>query len=518
ATILTTSAPDSLTLTAIHQRLSDLENEVKTVRNVDHSLAIHATIKSEVPTIVKEYLGTSLDDTLHKVIQRHTAELVKEHSITTDVVEALYHALMESILKDEDAMDKGVIDRLKKINPDDADKDEGPPAGPDQGLKRKKTGKDAEPSKKAKTTGTSKGTTKSQPKSTGKSTKAEEAVFEAGDTQVPQDIGEDMGNTDEPPIIKAKPKDYDLAKAENSSKTFDDLMSTPIDFSAFSMNHLQISDLTQDILVGPAYKLLKGTCRSYVKLEYNMEECYKALNDQLDLNNPKGIEDMVPNLWILVKVAYNGHALLGTSHWRSKRQTFYGYDSNRVSKHDVYSTKRILLVTNVKVNIWYGYGHLEEIEVRRSDQQLYKFMEGNFLRLYLNDIEDMLILVVQNRLFNFKGEDIVHLAAALRMFTRRVVIHKRVEDLQLGVESYQKKLNISRPLTHKSSITDLELYTTYSNPQGVINLDKLDRNKLMCSHKLCKFSGDTLISVQDKLKYMLNNLEMGYTSVMPRRR
>ncbi|GKB84187.1 hypothetical protein Tco_0956459 [Tanacetum coccineum] len=134
ATISTTSAPDSTTLTqtrtilkihsefidvgndpktrgviltAIHQRIFDLENEVKTLRNVDHSLAIRATIKFEVPTVVKEYLGTSIDDTLHK------------HK-------ALYHALMESILKDEDAMDKGVADKSKKRKPDDADKDEGP--------------------------------------------------------------------------------------------------------------------------------------------------------------------------------------------------------------------------------------------------------------------------------------------------------------------------------------------------------------------------------------------------------
>ncbi|GJW61096.1 hypothetical protein Tco_0110431 [Tanacetum coccineum] len=163
-------------------------------------------------------------------------------------------------------------------------------------------------------------------------------------------------------------------------------MSTSIDFSAFAIHRLQISDLTQDIMAGPTYKLLKFTCRSYVELEYNMEEYYKAVNDQLDWNNPKGgstaityttsltkikaakcdlqgIKDMVPNLKSPVKVAYNRHALLGTSHWRSKRQTFYGYASNRVSKHDVYSTKRILVVTNVKVNIWYGYGHLEEIEV-----------------------------------------------------------------------------------------------------------------------------------------------------------
>ncbi|GJV65785.1 hypothetical protein Tco_1476613 [Tanacetum coccineum] len=143
-------------------------------------------------------------------------------------------------------------------------------------------------------------------------------MFEAGDTQVPQDLGEDIGNTDEPPVVKADPHDWfkklerpptpdpewnegktvdnkptqkwlsDLAKAETSSKTFNDLMSTPIDFSAFIMNRLRISDLTQDILVGPAYNILKGTCRSYVELEYNMEESYKALTNQLDWNNPEG--------------------------------------------------------------------------------------------------------------------------------------------------------------------------------------------------------------------------------------
>ncbi|GJU03247.1 hypothetical protein Tco_1113585 [Tanacetum coccineum] len=264
-----------------------------------------------------------------------------------------------------------------------------------------------------------------------------------------------MGNIDEPPVVKADPKDWfkklerpptldlewnecktvnskptqkwlsDLAKAEKSSKTFDDLMSTLIDFSVFAMNRLQISDLIQDILVGPAYKLLKGTCRSYVKLEYNMEECYKALNDQPDWNNPEG---------------------------GSTDRTYMTY--------------------------------LTKMKADKYD---------------LQGIKDM------NRLFNLKGEDIVHLVAALRMFTRRIVIQKRVEDLQVGVESYQKKLNISRPLTHKAGITDLEPYTTYSNPQGVIYLDMLNNLEM-------------LISVQDKLKDMLNKLEMGYTSVMQRRR
>ncbi|GKC46814.1 hypothetical protein Tco_1064536, partial [Tanacetum coccineum] len=71
---------------------------------------------------------------------------------------ALYHALMESILEDKDAMDEGVANKLKKRKQDDADKDEGPSARSDRGLKRRKTSKDIEPSKTAKLTETSKGT------------------------------------------------------------------------------------------------------------------------------------------------------------------------------------------------------------------------------------------------------------------------------------------------------------------------------------------------------------------------
>ncbi|GKF92680.1 hypothetical protein Tco_0279399 [Tanacetum coccineum] len=87
-------------------------------------------------------------------------------------------------------------------------------------------------------------------------------------------------------------------------------------------------------------------------------------------------------------------------------------------------------------------------------------MEGDFPRLHLNDIEDMLLLIVQNKLFNFKSDIIVNLSAALHMFTRRIVIQKRVEDLQLGIESYKKKLNISKPRTRDEDLSQRAPYTT----------------------------------------------------------
>ncbi|GJU64472.1 hypothetical protein Tco_1246307 [Tanacetum coccineum] len=89
----------------------------------------------------------------------------------------------------------------------------------------------------------------------------------------------------------------------------------------------------------------------------------------------KWIEDLVPELWSLVQLKYDQHAYLGTSHWGPKRQSFYGYASNLTSSKYVYSRRRIITVTRLKIMKKYDYGHLEEIEVRQDDQKLYTFKE-----------------------------------------------------------------------------------------------------------------------------------------------
>ncbi|GKF62227.1 hypothetical protein Tco_0182281, partial [Tanacetum coccineum] len=63
--------------------------EVKELKNVDHSKVLLATIKSKVTLAVNEYLGTNLGDTLHKVLQRHTAEFIQEHFVLADVIDVL---------------------------------------------------------------------------------------------------------------------------------------------------------------------------------------------------------------------------------------------------------------------------------------------------------------------------------------------------------------------------------------------------------------------------------------------
>nr|GEX28909.1 hypothetical protein [Tanacetum cinerariifolium] len=158
-----------------------------------------------------------------------------------------------------------------------------------------------------------------------------------------------------------------------------------------------------------------------------------------------GIEDMVPTIWSPIKFGYDKDVLIGIKHWGKRRKLWYRSQVNKFSKHNVYSAKIIHGLKSVKVVKLHGYGHLDKIVVKRFDQQFYTFKKGEFVDLHLNDIEDMFLLTVQHKLFHLDKSDTVDFIVALRMFTRSLVIKKSVEDLQLGVESYQKKLNITKP-------------------------------------------------------------------------
>nr|GEW53962.1 hypothetical protein [Tanacetum cinerariifolium] len=46
--------------------------------------------------------------------------------------------------------------------------------------------------------------------------------------------------------------------------------------------------LTQELLAGPIYELMKGSCKSLVDLKFFLEEVYKTTTDQIDWNNPEG--------------------------------------------------------------------------------------------------------------------------------------------------------------------------------------------------------------------------------------
>ncbi|GJR05156.1 hypothetical protein Tco_0528140 [Tanacetum coccineum] len=210
------------------------------------------------------------------------------------------------------------------------------------------------------------------------------------------------------------------------------------------------------------------------------------------------IEEMVPMIWSPTKMGYEKDALKGIKHW---------------------------VKGSVSVKKLHGYGHLEEIVVKRADRQFYKFKEGDFVDLHLNDIEDMrggggggMLLAVQHKLFHLTDSDIVDFIVALHMFTRSLVIKKRVEDLQLGVESYQKKINITPPQQTFPEIELKELYIPSHKPLGVIYEDLTKQKRVMRADELYKFSDGTLKKFQDEIHHRVRDFRLEYNKEMPKRK
>nr|GFA68961.1 hypothetical protein [Tanacetum cinerariifolium] len=86
-------------------------------------------------------------------------------------------------------------------------------------------------------------------------------------------------------------------------------------------------------------------------------------------------------------------------------------------------------------------------------------------------------------LFHLDEKDIVDFIVAVCMFTRSLIIKRRIDDLQLGVESYQKKLNIIAPQKTFLEIEFKELYTP-SDLAGIIYEDLDKQPRLMRANEL----------------------------------
>ncbi|GJZ77689.1 hypothetical protein Tco_0642361 [Tanacetum coccineum] len=404
---------------------------------VDVTIWVQSNKLKEEAKAENQELFNQVDSTMKAIIKEHVKAQVSkimpqiEKYLTESLgakVLNLYNELVEAYNSDKDIITSyGDVVTLKRGR-DDQDKDEYPYAGSDRGTKRIKSSKDAEPSKgskskESKSSSSSKGT-QSQPKSS--------------DDQPDNEVAPKhdwFQKPDKPPTPYPR----------QPPRTFDELMGTPIDFSACVMNRLKIDNLTQDILVGLAFNLLKGSCKSFAEIKYHFKECYKVVNDRIDWHNLEGREhpfnlnkplslikdrgrQVVPADYFInndleylkgrsssskyVTSTTNKTKLLSRLILKDGRygnktlwSQFYAYACHWKSLHDVYSKRRIIAVTSVKVMRWYDYGYLEEIVVRRDDNK---------------------------KLSNLDVDDRYDLGVALRMFTRRIVILHRVEDLQLG--------------------------------------------------------------------------------------
>nr|GEX12763.1 hypothetical protein [Tanacetum cinerariifolium] len=313
----------------------------------------------------------------------------------------LYKALIKAYESDKIILDiYGDIVTLKRCRDDDADKDKEPSVGSDRG----------------------------------ESATVEEPMQTTHEMEEPShpEFKTDRKWTKTLPATNGsiQPWISKLAKQTDSRLSFNELMDTPVDFSAFLMNRLKVDTLTPELLARPTYELIKGSCKSLVELEVFLEEVYKATTDQLDWINAEG-HQYPHNLLMPLPLIPNS---------RGRRVILFDHFINN--------------------DLEYLRG------VRKDDDKLYKFKEGDFKTLRIQDIEDMLQLL--------------------------------------------KKLNLTRPDMYRSDLMRKEAYTAYSNPRGFIYQNKHKQNRLMRIDELHKFNYGTLTDVRTALDDRLKGIQMKY--------
>nr|GEU72442.1 retrovirus-related Pol polyprotein from transposon TNT 1-94 [Tanacetum cinerariifolium] len=112
--------------------------------------------------------------------------------------------------------------------------------------------------------------------------------------------------------------------------------------------------------------------------------------------------------------------------------TFKLMKVSREYARDVYSRNRIIAIKKLTIVEWHNYKHLEWITIRRDDDKLYTFKEGDYNIIRLHDIKDMMLLLVQGNLTNLNIKERLALGVSLRMFTKKHCHPKACERSSVG--------------------------------------------------------------------------------------
>ncbi|GJY33761.1 hypothetical protein Tco_0418230 [Tanacetum coccineum] len=258
--------------------------------------------------------------------------------------------------------------------------------------------------------------------------------------------------------------------------------------------------LTQADFEGQAYEVVKAFYPDVIHLQFQMKECHKMFTDQINWANPEadqvrnnvsrplplggppghltiqidfffnkdleylrygnkgsrpalsiskmkaarfpdfGLELLVPEqMWIDKVCTYDISAAYSISHLWFNRQKFYIERHDSLSRRrEVRNHMRILSVVRIKAYSRYG------------------------------DFEDLNLLLLQGHLDHLSGSDKCMLSTVVRLWTRNLVIRQLVEDFQLGIESYQTQLNLTKPGWDAKGYEFKHDYTIIESPRAVV--------------------------------------------------
>nr|GEX44188.1 hypothetical protein [Tanacetum cinerariifolium] len=285
------------------------------------------------------------------------------------------------------------------------------------------------------------------------------------------------------------------------------------------MNRLGVATLTPELLAGPTYELMRGSCNCLTELEYHLEEVYKATTDQLDWVNLEGqqyphnmlqplplipdnrgrrvipfehfinndleyllggassrkyttsvtktkaadyghikwIKDLVPRaMWIQEPINYDRHALWGVSHWGRKRQQFYGF--------------AVIAIGYTLMFLTHSDEALEIEKFKRSRENKIEFAYDyrNLNASYVNEkinFKDVYFQDIINLDFE-KIDSLFQQTSSAKPYVLNVILEKIIIDLEDEVVSLLEKEKANLETIESLKSKDLDTFSSVRRPKN----------------------------------------------------
>ncbi|GJS24293.1 retrovirus-related pol polyprotein from transposon TNT 1-94 [Tanacetum coccineum] len=199
-------------------------------------------------------------------------------------------------------------------------------------------------------------------------------------------------------------------------------------------------------------------------------------------------------------MTFNEEARLSIHHWKdSWHKRMYKLSQRRVrdNPEEYFSNHNITEVVRITTNQQHGLDYMEQIIVMRENDKPDSYLGADFKYLNKNDIEDLYYLCLNKKVNVHENK----LKNSLITFIRSCVIWERVHDFQLGIESYQIKVNLTAPTLTFSDIEAHDPYSILDKPNtGLIYLNNKEEKRVMYLAEIIKFCDATLERVLKEVK------------------
>ncbi|GJW89510.1 hypothetical protein Tco_0164850 [Tanacetum coccineum] len=211
---------------------------------------------------------------------------------------------------------------------------------------------------------------------------------------------------------------------------------------------------------------------------------------------------------------FNPYARYGVEHWKNPHAKIFYIKKQKEPgklkkpKEEVYSNSKIIQVIKTYWELGHEHKFITEIVARRANECIVSITEPDYKNLNKNDIEDMYLLIMNGKVPDYAETGLLW---SLSVFIRSSVIWERVHDFQLGIESYQQKVNLTAPTISFPGVEKHKMFSIIYEPvHGIIYKNSKKEKRVMRHSEIHKFCDATLNRVLEGLKSYNNDVKYGY--------